>query len=296
MMLVSSGFSVLLTSILFRFVINYALVAPLRLLQKEIEVLEVDSLNQSRIDIYSQPIELRSLALSVNDFQDKIFRSLSRERQFVEEVAHQLRAPITVIDCQSQSLLAEKGPDLSQKKILRIHAESRRLGCLVKQILDFARADSGSLRLQLAQLLPSNLLLESYDALCGLSPKRVILLSADEPRESCYIFADFDRVLQCMTVLVENALMYTNGKVFLGLRYSEVSLYLYVEDQGPGIPLSERASVIKRFVRGSSSKGTKGSGIGLASVSELMTAMNGKLIVDHASSGGALMKLEFPVY
>lgn len=290
-MLASAGASILLTSFLYRLVFKFGLVRPLYMLQRQIDLLGINNLDEHRIDVASQPKELRSLASSFNSFQDKIFESLSRERQFVEEVAHQLRAPITVIDCQAQGLAVENLNELSAKKILRIQKESRRLGFLVRQVLDFARADSGDLRLQLEKHSLSSILLESYDRLYGLSPSRIAVSLCDDQPEGLFVSVDFERLLQCMSVLIENAVSYTEGNITLGFKVDETSVCLFVQDEGPGIPITERNSVVQRFVRGSSSKGTKGSGIGLASVSELMSAMGGYLIIDDAPSGGCLMQL-----
>jgi len=290
-MLASAGASILLTSFLYRLVFKFGLVRPLYMLQRQIDLLSINNLDEHRIDVASQPKELRSLASSFNSFQDKIFESLSRERQFVEEVAHQLRAPITVISCQAQGLSVENLNELSGKKVLRIQKESRRLGFLVRQILDFARADSGDLRLQLERYSLSSILLESYDRLYGLSPSRIAVSLCDGQPEGLFVSVDFERVLQCMSVLVENAVSYTEGNIILGFNVDKNSVCLFVQDEGPGIPVTERSSVVQRFVRGSSSKGTKGSGIGLASVSELMSAMGGYLVIDDAPSGGCLMQL-----
>ena len=290
-MLASAGASILLTSFLYRLVFKFGLIQPLSQLQRQIDLLSLNSLGEHRIDLDSQPQELRSLASSFNTFQDKIFQSLSRERHFVEEVAHQLRAPITVIDCQAQGLAVENLSELSGKKILRIQKESRRLGFLVRQVLDFARADSGDLRLQLEKHSLSSILLESYDRLYGLSPSRITVSPCNDQPEGLFVSVDFERFLQCMSVLVENAVSYTEGNIILGFKVDENSVCLFVQDEGPGIPVTERSAVVQRFVRGSSSKGTKGSGIGLASVSELMFAMGGHLVIDDVPSGGCLMRL-----
>ena len=70
-------------------------------------------------------------------------------------------------------------------------------------------------------------------------------------------------------------------------------LVLHVLDQGPGIDASERTSVLQRFKRGTSSAGTRGTGIGLALVDELMRAMDGELQIGDAPGGGADLQLRF---
>ena len=86
---------------------------------------------------------------------------------------------------------------------------------------------------------------------------------------------------------------YSTGAVQLAVSASDDSVILHVIDQGPGIPEAERAQVLERFVRGSTAIGTRGSGIGLATVSLLMEAMQGELRIGDAPGGGADMRLRF---
>ena len=73
------------------------------------------------------------------------------------------------------------------------------------------------------------------------------------------------------------------------------SATLHVRDQGPGSPEEERGQVLQRFVRGSTSIGTRGSGIGLATVMLLMEAMQGELLIADAPGGGADLQLRFKI-
>ena len=70
---------------------------------------------------------------------------------------------------------------------------------------------------------------------------------------------------------------------------------LHVLDQGPGIPLDERSTVLERFARGSTAIGTRGSGIGLAVVDELSRAMGAELVIADRRGGGADLQLRFRV-
>ena len=72
-------------------------------------------------------------------------------------------------------------------------------------------------------------------------------------------------------------------------------MILHVRDQGSGIPAAERAQVVERFVRGSTAIGTRGSGIGLATVQVLMESMQGKLLIADAPGGGADIQLCFRI-
>ena len=94
---------------------------------------------------------------------------------------------------------------------------------------------------------------------------------------------------------MDNALRYSTQTVVLEASASLTHVSLHVRDQGPGIPVEERHQVVERFVRGSSSSGTQGSGLRLAIVNELMRAMQGQLLIAGAPGGGADLQLRFKI-
>ena len=103
------------------------------------------------------------------------------------------------------------------------------------------------------------------------------------------------RLQQCLAALVDNAVRYSAGAVHLAVSASDDSVILHVRDQGPGIPEEERIQVLERFVRGSTAIGTRGSGIGLATVQLLVEAMQGELLIGEVPEGGADLQLCFRI-
>jgi signal transduction histidine kinase len=196
-----------------------------------------------------------------------------------------------VISGHAQSLQLGVSEE-SQAKHVLIAAEAERLGELVTAMLDLARSDAGRLTLELETLDPELVVLDAFERLQALAPDRLRLAPPLEA-EFRHINADAERVQQCLAALVDNALRYSPGIVQLALSASGDGVSLHVIDQGPGIPEAERAQVLERFVRGSTSIGTRGSGIGLATVSLLMEAMQGELRIGDAHGCGADMRLRF---
>jgi signal transduction histidine kinase len=228
-----------------------------------------------------------------NQLQSRLAEAWQRERRFVDGVAHELRTPITVISGHAQSLQVEL-PAASQAKLALIAAEAERLGDLVSVMLDLARSDAGRLNLALESLNSELVLVDAFERLQSLAPDRLHLAPPADvqiPR----ITADAERLQQCLAALVDNALAYSGGAVQLAVSASVESVILHIRDQGPGIPEAERGQVLQRFVRGSTSIGTRGSGIGLATVKLLMEAMQGELLIDDAPGGGADIQLCFKI-
>ena len=293
LLIAAAGMSLLLVSLLFRLVLWRGLINPLQSLADKLSCLGADSLGQRSLDPVGQSRELQPIVEAFNQLQSRLAEAWQRERRFVDGIAHELRTPITVISGHAQSLQLE-APEESQAKLALIAAEAERLGELVSVMLDFARSDAGRLSLQLESLDPELVLLNAYERLQSLAPNRLRLapsLDADIP----LVTADAERLQQCLAALVDNALRYSAGVVHLAVSASGDSVILHIRDQGPGIPEGERAQVFKRFVRGSTSIGTRGSGIGLATVKVLMEAMQGELLIGDAPEGGADLQLRFRI-
>jgi signal transduction histidine kinase len=291
LLIAAAGMSLLLVSLLFRVVLWRGLITPLDSLADELSFLGADSLGQRTLDPDGQSQELQPIVEAFNQLQSRLAEAWQRERRFVDGVAHELRTPITVISGHAQSLKAEL-PEAGPAKVALIAAEAERLGELVTVMLDLARSDAGRLTLELESLDPELVVLDAYERLQALAPDRLRLappIEAEMPR----ITADAERLQQCLAALVDNALRYSSGAVQLAVSALDDSVTVHVRDQGPGIPEAERAQVLERFVRGSTAIGTRGIGIGLATVSLLMEAMQGELRIGDAPEGGADLQLRF---
>lgn len=293
LLIAAAGASALLTSLLLRVVLWRGLMLPLQVLTRDLSELSVDSLGQRSLDPVGQSQELQPIVEAFNQLQQRLASAWARERSFVDGVAHELRTPITVISSHAQSLQSSSNAP-SRTVVALIADEAQRMAALISVMLDFARGDSGRLRLDLQGLDPEALLLDAYERLQLLNPQRLRLASASEHGFGL-IKADAERVQQCLAALVENALLYSAGNVELSVGACDQQVVLHVRDRGPGIAEAERVAVVQRFARGAASVGTRGSGIGLATVILLMEAMHGELVIADRPGGGADMQLRFRI-
>ncbi|MFM7238861.1 MAG: sensor histidine kinase, partial [Cyanobium sp.] len=157
--------------------------------------------------------------------------------------------------------------------------------------LDLVRNDAGRLHLRCQPLLADDVLLDLHERMALQAAGRLRLqASAQVPRAN----ADPRRLQQCLTALVDNALLYTDGPVVLTASSGPAGeLVLHVIDRGPGVLPSEREAIFLRFVRGSAGLASphRGSGIGLSVVRLLIEAMGGRVLVADAPGGGADFQL-----
>ena len=234
LLVAAAGGSMLFTALLLRLVLQRGLMVPLSALREQLNRLEADSLNQAPLALNRQPRELQPIAEAFHALQSRLAKAWEQERFFVDGVAHELRTPISVISGHAQQLSEQPLPPTLQPPVALIEAEAKRMGQLLRVLLELARNDSGRLTLAMQQLDPEDLLLVAYERLLPLAPDR-LQLAAPSPTALMPIHADPDRLQQCLAALVENAIAYASGAIQLFVTAEPERIVLHVQDQGPGI-------------------------------------------------------------
>lgn len=294
MLLAAAGLSSLFTSALLRLVLRRGL-RPLDRLSAGLSGIDADRLDLEPLSLGDQPEELVPIVTAFNDLLQRLGADRRRQQAFVDGVAHELRTPITLISGYAQSLRrqADAAGRLDAAGLAplgRIEAEGQRMGRLVADLLDIAREDAGRLELRRSALDVDDALLEAFERLSPLAGGRLLL--HPPPDDNALAMGDAERLQQCLTNLVENALKYApaGSPIELYRSTTTTQVIAHVRDHGPGVPLADRERIFQRFVRASSA--ASGSGIGLAVVKLLMERMGGEVRVCEAPGGGAEFRLE----
>lgn len=298
LLVAAAGGSSLFTSALLRLVLRRGLTQPLEAFSQQLQSFQTPPGPEDRIDLHAQPVEIRPIGAAFNDLQERLRTAWDQQRTFMDGVAHELRTPITLISGRTQSLMRRQDLQPIAPSLDLIRREADQMGTLVSDLLDLARRDAGHLNLRLESLVAEDVLLMAYERLAPRADGRLRIDSPDDTAE-IRARADRERLQQCLTVLVDNALHYTpiNETVSLACSASaDGGMVLHVRDRGPGVAESERERIFERFVRGSIglSSERRGSGLGLALVKLLMEAMGGTATVGENPGGGADFQLILP--
>lgn len=222
------------------------------------------------------------------------FLQLARERalmrlrtEFVASVSHELRTPLTQIRMFAETLLLDRVRSADERRhaLAVIDRESRRLGHLVDNILQFSRGERGRLKLAIEKRDVAAVVRETVDAFAPVAAARGMKIAAHIP-ESLVARVDDDAVRQIVLNLLDNAAKYGPDGQTIAVTL-EPGLRLIVEDEGPGVPLRERKRVWRRYVRldRELERAIAGAGIGLAVVRDLVRLHGGKARVEQGSRG-----------
>jgi signal transduction histidine kinase len=219
---------------------------------------------------------------------------------FISAVSHELRTPLAQIRMFAETLLLGRvRTDLERRQSLEIvHQEARRLTGIVENMLLFSKSQSG--RRTTLTPEPIGFAAEIRAAVESFSPlsraKEVEIRT--ELQEDIVVEVDRCALRQILVNLVDNALKYgpQRQRITVGAALYDDVARVWVDDEGPGIPLEERDRVFESFYRlpQEASKRTPGSGIGLAVVHVLAREHQGRVWVEAAPGGGARFVVEFP--
>ena len=234
-----------------------------------------------------------------------IAAAAARERALVASASHELRTPASVILSSAEILEREGLVKPAGLELLRgIAAESERLGRLSADLLTLSSRQTnaeGGERMVTVDLQPINLDDVGREVIERAGPlvKRVGLgLRANIGRKRLTIAGDTDRLIQLVLGLVENAIRHSpaSGSITIGTSVAEGFATIWVDDEGPGVPLSERERIFEPFYRGAGQpRSHGGAGLGLAIARSIATAHNGTIAAETAVGGGARMIVRIPL-
>ena len=286
----------LLGGVLAYFVSGRAL-KPLRAFAAQVERVQPDNLSEIRLS-EGVPTELQRCSASFNDMIARLGEGFSAQRQFTGNAAHELRTPLTSIRGWVETLRTLDDPsDENYRKGLEIiNNETARLYNMVEELLDFSRLQNGRLKMTCR---PLDLVAELTDAVlfCEARIQREgLVLVYNEPEEMIPVYADPDRLRQVFINIMDNAIKYSapGGRITVKLWAGEYKAFVEILDQGRGIPPEDLENVKTKFYKGSNS--VRGSGIGLALVDSIMTALDGTMDIKSTLGRGTVVTLGLPLY
>jgi two-component system phosphate regulon sensor histidine kinase PhoR len=228
-------------------------------------------------------------------------RRLERIRQdFVANISHELRTPVSTIKGYTETLLdgALEDREHARDFLNIIHSDSERLAKLIEDILDLSRIESGRLTLE-PRPCPIDRIVERVISAFGRqAQERGIRLVNEIPANMPAVLADEDRIAQVLSNLLDNALKYTEGggSVTVTARESGGYVRVDVHDSGSGISEKDLPRVFERFYRADRQRSSEkiGTGLGLSIVKHIVQAHNGQVFVESVLGQGSTFSFTLP--
>jgi len=260
--------------------------APIRLVRATAEGIGESDL-KDRIDVVGND-DVAQLARTFNHMLDRLEAAFTAQREFLDDAAHELRTPITVI----RGHLELMGDDPAQRAetTALVLDELLRMNRFVDDLLLLAK----SARPDFLTVGPVNLTDLVVDVVAKARPLADRQWRVDEVADAV-IVADGQRLTQALMQLVTNAVRHTRtgDRIAVGARATPDGTQLWVSDDGTGVPQAERSRIFERFARGRDQGRTEGAGLGLAIVESIARAHGGHIRLADDQSGATFV-LELP--
>ncbi len=237
--------------------------------------------------------EIRSLALSFIGMKNRIVRQMSQRTDMLSAVSHDLRTPLTRMKLQLE--LMPKTEDVEELK-----KDISDMEDLIDEYLEFTRSDEKERpkKINIVDFLKNDI--EKYYNKTGNKIKSKITID-----DKLKIYIKKIALKRSLINLLDNAFKYGDGVVEFSANKSYSNLIINIDDDGPGINVSERKNVLKPFYRVDNARNldkdlsdnykSKGSGLGLAIVNDTISSHGGRIKLSKSHLGGLKVTLYIPL-
>jgi signal transduction histidine kinase len=303
-----AGLVTLAISIILALLIARSIAGPLQRITAATEEIAHGNYDQT-LDITS-PDEIGRLAASFNAMVREVKASRQAQRDFVANVSHELKTPLTSIQGFSQAILDGTADDeLNRRRAVEIICnEANRMARLVDELLDLARIESGQIKMIRKPVNLAKVLRACVEKFTPQAEKNNILLELDIP-DLPLITGDEDRLAQVFTNLLDNALKHTppEGRVIIKAQELKQKprektrptpmVEITVTDTGSGIPPEDLKYIFERFYQVNKSRAGKnrGVGLGLTIAKQIVEAHEGKISVESVLDLGTKFTINLPI-
>tara|TARA_B100001123_G_scaffold43970_1_gene45079 strand:- start:1836 stop:3617 length:1782 start_codon:yes stop_codon:yes gene_type:complete len=267
--------------------------------------LEVHSGSENRrvLDVQSTPLPDTSpqrVILVLHDVTD-LRRLESMRQEFVANVSHELKTPLSSIRAYAETLSAGavNDPEHRGTFLHRIEEQADRLNNLIQDLLSLSRIESGRQTYDIATVNVADIVTTCIAENQGAANLKRIHLSCSDIQQDLRIQADEEGLAQIINNLIGNAIKYTSerGEVTVVLRQQDSTICMDVRDTGIGIDEEHLTRVFERFYRVDKARSRElgGTGLGLAIVKHLAQAFGGNVTVTSQPTKGSTFTVQLPV-
>ncbi|PWB33141.1 two-component sensor histidine kinase [Pseudomonas sp. SDI] len=265
----------------------------IRAIQASAELIVAGDLTH-RLPLSQRRDELDMLAAIVNAMLDRIERLMHEVKGVCDNIAHDLRTPLTRLRAQLYRIRQQAGDNSPQAEHLdQAIAETDTLMARFRGLLRISELEDRQRRAGFVELDPHALLSELYDFYLPLAEDGEIQLTLQLPNHLPPLNGDRELLFEAFANLLGNAIKFTpaGGQVLMRASEDAQGLHVEVQDSGPGIPESERETVLRRFYRSDEGHRHAGFGLGLSIVAAIVDLHGFKLEVGTGELGGAKLVL-----
>ncbi len=251
-----------------------------------------------RVEKQEYEDEIGQLCDTINHMARELNETNQLKNEFISTISHELRTPLTAIKGWGETIMDTPRTDtqLTEKGLRVIVSESERLTELVEELLDFSRMESGNLPLRMDAFDLFTALDEVVTVFNERARRENMCFAAEIPSVPAVIYGDSNRIKQVFFNILDNAFKYNvpQGNVFVKAQVTNAKqVEAVIRDDGCGISEADLPHITEKFYKANTSM--RGSGIGLAVVSELIERHGGTLHIESKQGVGTTVFVTLPI-
>lgn len=279
-----------------QFIVVYKITKSITYLSSKIKQISSKNLDEKITGIKGEN-EIGELAASFNNLLERLNEAFKREQQFIADVAHELKTPLsTQISSFEITLNKPRNNGEYKKTVEGALVEAQQLSSTLKNVLDLAWSETPNDQINKTEFNLSELVEDLYEIAQKLALKKRIKVKLSTVKD-IYIFGFKDKLARALLNIIENAIKYSfvEGKVEIVLEKIPHKVLISVIDSGQGILEEEIPHIFNRFYRGSKTDKVFGSGLGLAIAKSIITLHQGDIKVKISKGKGSTFVVILPI-
>ena len=241
--------------------------------------------------------ELEELSETFNSLLDRLGQAFKREHQFIGDVAHELKTPLSTLQSGVEITLSKnRNNEEYRQGFTEALVDINRISFTLKNILDLAWSDADNAVMTGEKFNLSDEVAELRDLVVKMAYAKKITLKGSVAND-IFIFGKKDKLNRALLNIIDNAIKYTpdKGIITLNLEKKNGQALVEVEDSGPGIAKEDLPHIFERFYRGAKASKTFGSGLGLAIAQAAIFSHRGEIKVNSSIGHGTTFTIVLPM-
>ncbi|TWB36543.1 sensor histidine kinase [Nitrospirillum pindoramense] len=250
---------------------------------------------RERLPLSGNRDALDQLSARVNQMLDRIVHLLDEIRAVGDNIAHDLRTPLSVMRAKLERGLASPGPGELRRGAEAALADLDKAFAMITALLRIAELEDSRRQAGFTTVDLTEVAMEAFDLYEPLAEAKGVTLEREESG-SLFVVGDRDLLIEAAANLLDNAVKFTpeGGRIVIRTHMAATEEgggqgpVLEVSDTGPGIPVAERAAVIRRLYRLDKSRHVQGNGLGLSLVQAIATLHGFRLVIGGGETGAVI--------
>lgn len=283
---------------LLSFLTSSFITRPLKVLMKFVQKITNGQLDQ-KVDVKGKD-EIAELGSAFNHMAEQLQRLEQSRQEFVSNVSHELKTPLSSIKVLTESLIFQEDVPVEMYKefFVDINSEVDRLNNIISDLLTLVRLDQREIPMNITSVNLNDLTQAILKRLLPLSKKKDIKLIYESHKD---VVAEVDEVKLTLALsnLIENSIKYTpdGGEVKVTTQSDLQDVFIIVQDTGIGIAKEEQAKIFERFYRTDKTRNrqTGGTGLGLSITYKTIIMHNGSIQVESEEGKGSTFTVQIPL-